>query len=207
MNTVDPNAADAANASDRVVPPPAPPLALTLSCQRVDIRPVQAGDIGDLLEVNRDPEVTKFLPYETWKGLDDGHAWLERVQAIASTGTGQQLVLVSKATARAIGSLLLFRYDAGSARAELGYVLKRSCWGQGLMVEALGGVISHCFDSLALQRLEAEANPDNLASNATLRRLGFSCEGRLRQRWVAKGRRYDTHFYGLLRDEWRAARP
>jgi len=181
------------------------PLALDLSCQRVQIRPVEAGDIGDLLEVNGDPEVTKFLPYETWKGPQDGQAWLERVQAMAATGTGQQLVIVSKAAARTVGSLLLFRYDAGSARAELGYVLKRSCWGQGLMHEALAAVISHCFGDMALQRLEAEANPANLASNATLCRLGFSCEGRLRQRWVAKGRRYDTNFYGLLRDEWRGA--
>ena len=63
------------------------------------------------------------------------------------------------------------------------------------------------FGALGVRRIEAEVQPDNLASNALLRALGFVYEGTLRQRWVAKGRAYDTHIYGCLAPEWWARHP
>jgi RimJ/RimL family protein N-acetyltransferase len=107
-----------------------------------------------------------------------------------------------RAQGQVIGTALLFRFDAGSARLELGYVLGRVWWRQGLMHEALVAVCGHAFGSAGVRRIEAEVNPANTASTTLLQRLGFTLEGRLRQRWVGKGRAYDTLFYGCLADEW-----
>jgi RimJ/RimL family protein N-acetyltransferase len=71
-----------------------------------------------------------------------------------------------------------------------------------MMREALSALITCAFDAYSLRRLEAEVDPQNLPSNRLLSKLGFTNEGLLRQRWAAKGRRYDTNFYGLLREEW-----
>lgn len=194
------------------MPLPAP---LRIESARLVVRTVEAGDLADLLVVNGDDLVTRHLPYATWQSLDDGRAWLARMDKLAATGTSAQLVLVDKASARCIGSCLLFRLDEGSARAELGYVLGRAHWGRGLMFEALSALISHIFSPAlpaepgaapaagGLRRLEAEVNPANTASCRLLERLGFRPEGLLRQRWQAKGVVYDTRLYGLLRDEWR----
>lgn len=46
-------------------------------------------------------------------------------------------------------------------------------------------------------------HPDNQASNALLASLGFTLEGRLRQRWKAKGVAYDVNHWGLLDGELR----
>ncbi|MGE5089371.1 MAG: GNAT family N-acetyltransferase [Candidatus Levyibacteriota bacterium] len=54
---------------------PLPPITRILS-PRLTLRPVVASDIADLLEVNGDPEVTRFLPYPTWKSTQDGAEWL-----------------------------------------------------------------------------------------------------------------------------------
>ena len=70
------------------------------------------------------------------------------------------------------------------------------------MNEALCAVINHCFGAAGIRRIEAEVNPDNLASCRLLAKLGFVLEGRARQRWVAKGQTYDTNLYGLLATEW-----
>jgi RimJ/RimL family protein N-acetyltransferase len=175
--------------------------------ERLLIREVEAGDLADLLAINADDAVTQFLPYESWRSLADGVAWFERMKKIAETGTAAQLVIVDKASVRAIGTCLLFRLEAASARAELGYVLGRSRWGRGLMHEALVALISHAFDAQGLRRLEAEVNPLNVASCRLLERLGFTNEGLLRKRWLAKGALYDARFYGLLRDEWRPLEP
>ena len=52
------------------------------------------------------------------------------------------------------------------------------------------------------RRMEVEARPENVASNALLLSLGFTHEGRLRQRWTAKGETYDTNIYGCLFEDW-----
>lgn len=177
------------------------PFPPRLETPRLTIRAVAPADLPDLLAVNGDPDVVHFLPYAAWTSLQDAEAWLGRMQALETGGSGRQYVLVLRATAAAVGTLLLFRHDAGSARAELGYALARRCWGQGLMKEALAAACAALFDAGGLRRLEAEVNPANLASNALLRSLGFVLEGRARQRWVAKGRAYDVNCYGLLRGD------
>jgi len=174
----------------------------TVWSRRLTLRPVAETDLPDLLEINGDPEVTRFLPYETWRSLDDGVAWLRRMEALAATGTGQQLVVVRNADAKVIGTLLLFKFDEPSARVELGYVLGRRYWRQGLMREALEAICAHAFSALSIRRIEAEVNPANAASNRLLQEIGFTLEGTLRKRWVAKGVAYDTNFYACLAGEW-----
>ena len=181
---------------------PLPPVS-SIESDRLIVRPVGADDLGDLLDVNGDPQVTQFLPYATWQGLDDAAAWLERMQTLASAGTAQQLVVVRKQDRRVIGTVLLFRFDEGSARLEIGYVIGRAQWRQGFAREALVAAIGHAFDAMAVRRIEAEVNPANQASDALLRNIGFTHEGVLRQRWVAHGAAYDVNAYGLLASEWR----
>lgn len=178
------------------------PPTIQLSTERLLIRPVTAADLDDLLLVNGDEVVTHFLPYDTWQSSADGVAWLARVEARTADGSGQQLVIERTTDQRVIGAILLFKYDEASARLEVGYVLGRHAWHQGYATEALRAVLNSVFTAWGIRRIEAEVNPDNHASAALLLRLGFVQEGRLRQRWVAKGRTYDTNIYGCLAAEW-----
>jgi [ribosomal protein S5]-alanine N-acetyltransferase len=177
----------------------APPA---IESARLRIRLVESGDIADLLEVNGDEKVTRFLPYATWRSMEDGEAWLARMSALNAAGAALQFVIVEKASGRAVGTLLLFRHDEASARAEIGYVMGRAQWGQGFTHEALRALIGYAFGTVGLNRIEANVDPDNVASNRLLLKLGFELEGRLRENWVTKGKAGDTHVYGLLRRDW-----
>ena len=127
------------------------------------------------------------------------------MEAIQATGTALQLVVVERSSDRAIGTCLVFRYDEGSSRAELGYVLGRAHWSRGYMREALGALLAGAFGPMNLRRIEAEVDPRNGASQRLLLHLGFQKEGRLRERWVAKGETKDVDAFGLLRREWTSA--
>jgi RimJ/RimL family protein N-acetyltransferase len=175
-----------------------------LATARLTLRPVAEADLPDLLAVNGDDAVTRFLPYATWNGLDDARAWLQRMQALEAAATARQFVLALNDSGTAVGTLLLFKYDAGAQRAEVGYALGRAHQGRGLMAEALRATCTQALGAAGLRRLEAEVDPANAPSNALLQRLGFTREGTLRQRWAGKGRVYDTHIYGLLAGEVRA---
>ncbi len=182
------------------------PAIVRIESPRLTLRPVLASDLADLLEVNGDPQVTRFLPYPAWQSLEDGGAWLSRMEALGASGTGRQLVLVAKPDSRVIGTLLLFRFDEASSRLELGYALARNHWGQGFMKEAVEAACSHAFGELNIRRIEAEVNPANAASCRLLLNAGFALEGNLRQRWVVKGVTYDTCIYGCLAEDWRRKR-
>jgi RimJ/RimL family protein N-acetyltransferase len=175
-----------------------------LPSARLWLRPVDAADLPDLLEVNGDEVATRFLPYAAWRDMDDAEAWFARTQALVAAGGAQQLVLEQRAGGRVIGSVLLFRHEPGSARIEIGYVLGRAHWRRGYAREALTALLDLLFGESGIRRVEAEVNPANAASNALLLGLGFRHEGVLRQRWVAKGVAYDVNAWGLLAPEWRA---
>jgi [ribosomal protein S5]-alanine N-acetyltransferase len=177
----------------------APPEILT---DRLVVRLATSGDLPDLLAVNGDDAVTRYLPYPTWESLADAQAWYERMQGVQACGTALQFVVQERSGKRVVGSCLLFRLEQASARAELGYVLGRVHWGRGYMQEALDALLGVAFTQLGLRRVEAEVNPANHASLRLLERLGFRKEGLLRQRWVAKGQTYDVVAHGLLRDEY-----
>jgi len=173
-----------------------------IESERLLVRLVDKSDLPALLEVNSNEEVTALLPYARWESIADGEAWLKRMEAIQATGLALQFVVVSKSSGLAIGTCLVFRFEEGSARAELGYALGRAYWGRGLMHEALEALIGSAFAVMGLRRLEAEVDTRNRSSARLLRRLGFTREGLLRQRWVTKGEVKDVEMYGLLRDEW-----
>ena len=163
---------------------------------RLKIRLVQESDLPWLLEINS--EITRYLPYESWKGMADGQAWYDRMSARLAGGEAGQFVIEWRESGRVIGSCLLFRFEKASARAELGYLLAREFWGTGCMLEAMNAFIAFAFGSMGLRRLEAEIDPRNVSSARLLERLGFVREGLLRQRWTLKGEVTDSSLYGLL---------
>ena len=148
-----------------------------LETPRLLVRPVAAEDLPALMAVNGDPEVTRFLPYRAWESMDDARAWLERMRGFEAGGTTVQLVVVERATGSAIGTCLVFRYDAAAARAELGFVLGRAHWRSGIMREALEPLLECAFREMGIRRFDAVVVPQNTASARLLQRLGFVRDG------------------------------
>ncbi len=86
--------------------------------------------------------------------------------------------------------LKFYLLDEGFHRAETGYELNRAFWRQGMMTEAMSAIITYAFTDI------------NERSKGLLRKLGFTHEGTLRLRFYFRGRFWDEHYFGLLKDEW-----
>ena len=67
-------------------------------------------------------------------------------------------------------------------------------------------MLQWAFDTLDLNRVQAETDTRNVASARVLEKLGFVREGTLREDCVVDGDVSDSWVYGLLRREWVAAR-
>lgn len=59
---------------------------------------------------------------------------------------------------------------------ECGYFLHNQFWNQGYAFEAMKEVISQCFKTLKLHRIEAHINVDNEPSKKLIKKLGFEFE-------------------------------
>ena len=59
------------------------------------------------------------------------------------------------------------------------------------------------FDTLDLNRVQAETDTRNAASARVLEKLGFLREGTLREDCIVDGETSDWWVYGLIRREWR----
>ena len=73
--------------------------------------------------------------------------------------------------------------------------------GQGYMGDAVRLVIRHAFDGLGLHRLEANIQPDNVASIRLVEHCGFHKEGLSRRYLKIGGRWRDHERWAILADE------
>lgn len=183
--------------------PPRPPVP-ELRTARARLRPVRFEDAQALLDIYGDSESVKYLgrPVGT---LEDVQKRLTRMAEDIARGEAAFWVLTDADADRALAYLGFFRWDVPHQTAELGYVLVRDRWGQGLMSEVLPMLVRFGFETLGLHRMEARVEPEHGASVRLLKKLGFKDEGLLRERTLhADGSRTGLALLGLLRDEYRS---
>ena len=100
-----------------------------------------------------------------------------------------------------IGTIGFMWINCEHRSAEVGYSLSRDCWNQGYATEALRAVLRFGFNTLRLNRIEAQHELDNPASGRVMEKCGMRCEGTLRQRVFNKGRFSDVRLYAILRGD------
>ncbi len=113
------------------------------------------------------------------------------------------LAIILRATDRLFGGCRIQIRNPAGGDGDIGYVLARDAWGQGFATEAARALIAFGFDRLALHRIWATCDVDNVASARVLEKLGMRREGHLRQSVRRRGEWRDCYLYAILEPEWR----
>ena len=95
-------------------------------------------------------------------------------------------------------------FRGGFQSAYLGYYVGERYARQGYMTEALQLMLRYVFLELKLHRVEANIQPENVASIALVRRAGFVLEGYSRSYLKICGRWRDHERWALIAEDWRA---
>lgn len=175
-----------------------------ITTERLVLRQITPEDAEALFAVFSDEVVLEFYDEPLHHSINDSRDLIRRQQGWYARREGIRWGISRKGEEAVIGSCGLYNFDEDSHRAETGYELRRDCWRQGIMREALGAMLSFAFGPMALHRVEALVDGENARSQGLLRGLGFAHEGTLRQRFFAHGAYHDDWYFGLLRDEWPA---
>ncbi|NTF41302.1 GNAT family N-acetyltransferase [Rhizobium rhizogenes] len=146
----------------------------TFETDRLVLRPRIMKDIEDCLAMDRDPDVTRFIP-GPWNDPEAHRLFLtSRMEAKFSDGLGYWSIFAKDNPTQFLGWILLIPADAVGPQIEIGWRLNRFSWGKGYATEAARPVLVHAFATLGLDCVIADIAPGNIASMRVAEKLGLS---------------------------------
>lgn len=149
-------------------------------------------------------------------GDDSDWTWLastcpQSVESTANWITGKVMddglvpyAVIDLRAERAVGLVSYMAIERAIGTVEIGHVTwSRAMKNTPLGTEAVWLLLQNGF-AHGYRRLEWKCDSMNLASRRAADRLGFTWEGRLRQRMVRKGRTRDSDMLSIIDSEWPA---
>ncbi|MER5636626.1 GNAT family protein [Kitasatospora sp. NPDC002227] len=176
----------------------------SLHTARLRLRAFEDTDAGDLFTLHSNAYVLRYWDSPPWGEPARAEKFLATCRQMEREGTGVRLAVERASDGTFLGWCTLADWNPDFRSATVGYCYREEAWGHGYATEAAGELLRWAFDTLDLNRVQAEADTRNLGSARVLEKLGFTREGTLREDCVVNGDVSDSWVYGLLRREWRA---
>jgi len=149
----------------------------TLETPRLTLVPLSDEHLLGLAEINGDPEVMRYIGSGLPFSLAESQAMIERVKVRWREQGYSWWAMLRKSDGLMVGGATLQPLAAVSgAEMEIGWRLRRDCWGQGYASEAAGRILEHAQER-GITRLIAVAQPGNQASISVMRRIGMQFRG------------------------------
>jgi len=175
----------------------------TLRTARLLLRPFTEVDADAIFALHSSPRVLRYWDAPPWRERAQAERFIAACGRIEREGVGARLALERAVDGGFIGWCALTKWNPDFRSAAIGYCLDDAAWGQGFATEAAGALLRWAFDTLDLNRVQAETDTRNTASSRVLEKLGFVREGALREDCIVDGEVSDSWVYGLLRREWK----
>lgn len=158
-----------------------------------------AADLFDAFAQVGDDRDWTWLGSERPTTVDATHAWL---QAKVDDSGLVPFAVIDLHSERAVGVVCLMAIDQSHGTVEIGHVswsvrMKRST----LSTEVVWLLLTEAF-ACGYRRVEWKCDSLNTASRKAAERIGFTFEGRFRQRMVRKGRNRDSDWLSIIDGEW-----
>lgn len=174
----------------------------TLHTARLRLRPFDDTDADDIFALQSNAYVLRYWDAPPWTERARAERFITACRQMAEEGTGARLAVERVSDGTFIGWCTLDRWNPDYRSASLGCCFDAAAWGHGYATEAARMLLQWAFETLDLNRVQAETDTRNLASARVLEKLGFEREGTLREDCVVNGEVSDSWVFGLLRREW-----
>lgn len=179
----------------------------TLHTARLRLRPFTAADAGSLFALHSDANVLRYWDAPRWTEPERAERFIAVCRQMEEEGSGARLAIEDASDAAFVGWCGLTQWNRDHRSASLGYCLNQAAWGHGYATEAARVLLQWAFDTLDLNRVQAQTDTRNAASAHILEKLDFRREGTLREDCVVDGEVSDSWVYGLLRRQWPSPQP
>ena len=143
-----------------------------LNTARLVLRPITPADRADLVALEADPAVMRFLN----GGLPVPMEGRVNGDFLTPRGTEPEVLAAhERATSQFVGWFALFDDGmvGGYKTGELGYRLRREAWGQGYGTEGARALVAEALGRLGFDRVRAQTMAANFGSCRVLEKAGF----------------------------------
>ncbi len=169
-----------------------------LETERLILREITLKDAEDIFAIYSNEEVMKYFGKNTYKELKEAELMAERCINAFKDKEGIRWGITFKNSDELIGSAGIWRIVKNHLRGEIGYDLKITYWNRGIMTESLKAITSFGFNKMNLHTLEANIDPENIASKKLLGKIGFIKEGYFRESYLQDGEFLDSEIYSMI---------
>jgi ribosomal-protein-alanine N-acetyltransferase len=169
-------------------------MKLLLTTDRTHLRQFTQSDLNDLYELNRDPEVMKFVGRKPLISIYEAQLDLTRyLSYYVRAGKLGIWACTEKKNGALIGLALLKRLES-TEEIEVGYRFHRSYWGHGIATEVCRALIEYGFTQAGLKKIVGITHPDNIASQKVLMKCGLSFE----KKWMYQ--QTEINYYSIYKN-------
>lgn len=144
--------------------------------RRLHIRRPIPEDAEALFAATSDPAVMRWMDFQQHRDVAEVRAFLDGA-APRWTAAREFYWVIEDEDGDVIGAIAAHPSEGSVG---IGYFLRRSAWGRGLATEAAGAITRWLVDGRVMPRIWATVDPDNVASQRVLEKLGFEREGLMR---------------------------
>ncbi|TKH44323.1 GNAT family N-acetyltransferase [Paenibacillus sp. FSL R10-2782] len=151
--------------------------------ERLTIRAPQWGDGATVNEAIRESvdELRPWLPFARNLPTPEESEIRSRQARLKFLDRSDMMLYVFETVSGAfVASSGLHRIDWAARKFEIGYWLRTSCTGKGMITEAVHGITDFAIQHLEANRLEIRCDSRNTRSAKVAERAGFTLEGILR---------------------------
>lgn len=151
-----------------------------IETERLYFREFTAADDVNILELDADPEVHKYLGQKPIKNLREAQAVISFIRRqYVDNGIGR-LAIIEKETGNFIGwggfKLISDPTNQHSNYHDLGYRFIKKYWGKGYATESAKAAVKFGLEKLNLKIIYAIADVNNTQSRKVLEKCGFNCK-------------------------------
>lgn len=142
---------------------------------RLVLRPADRADLDDLVGLDADPEVMRYVSGGVATPREVIENWiLPRAQACMRNRSGGMWAVIDRVHGSFFGWLLLRTpRHSSTPELELSYRLRRDAWGMGVASEAATALIDMSFREIETQRVFASTTVANVASRRVMEKVGM----------------------------------
>jgi len=178
---------------------------LMLKGRKVELRPVEEENLGELFTVAQDPDIWRLTSVD----YSDPAIFYPNFKAAMhdrELGKAYPFLICLSESGRVIGTTRYLEIHPLDKKLEIGVTWMASAfWGSGINAECKQLLLEHGFETLGVNRVQFRAKADNARSRRALEKIGATFEGVMRQDKIEpNGRPRDTAFYSIVREEWPA---
>ncbi len=145
----------------------------TIETDRLILRPRTASDLDACIEMDSDPEVTRYLP-KKWDTPEQYavlmNEWIARPHP---AGLGYWSIFAKDNPADFLGWTHLLGVEGDDTATEIGWRLRHSAWGHGYATEAARAILGYAFGTVGSRRVIAATHAENIRSKRVVERLGL----------------------------------